>query len=445
MRKPSLLNPELEARLVGSIEAGRLMIVCGAGLSMAAPSNLPSARAVAEACFDKYVVAIDPACDPALRENLEAFAEHFVPLGTFKSVFIRELVPWNLFARHPNLGHSAIADFLLTRTAVAALSANYDFLIERCAWEFGAEFRASLDGDQATVQSTKHSPLLKFHGCQNLDPEETVWTKSQLTEPIIAGRVVKSRMWMAANLREKDLLVVGFWTDWAYLNEVIGTALTGVTPLSVTVVDMATAQLLEDKAPDLWSLAHADHVIFTHVQEDGARFLDELRRAYSRSFLRKVIRAGVEVFEAETGGACDPQWLDVPDHGSQALYGLRRDAEGVPHTLPARQKTPAPSEILGFFHLLLRRAGSTQTPEGYSYNGLTIRVVNGANAVLSRMVARYAEPPSLPVAAITAAIGATNLGLPDDIVRAGTPGDIVRPASAGRWLDFAAAREALGL
>lgn len=82
-----------------------------------------------------------------------------------------------------------------------------------------AEFRASLDGDQANVQSTKHSPLLKFHGCQNLDPEETVWTKSQLIEPIIAGRIDKNRVWMAANLREKDLLVVGFWTDWAYLNE----------------------------------------------------------------------------------------------------------------------------------------------------------------------------------------------------------------------------------
>src|SRR4051812_14601986 len=91
-------------------------------------------------------------------------------------------------------------------------------------------------------------------------PEETVWTKSQLGEPIIASRIEKSRVWMAANLREKDLLVVGFWTDWAYLNEVIGNALTGVTPLSVTVVDMATTQQLQDKAPDLWNLAHAEHV-----------------------------------------------------------------------------------------------------------------------------------------------------------------------------------------
>ncbi len=421
------------------------MVVCGAGLSMAAPSNLPSARAVAEACFDKYVVAIDPACDLALRENLEAFAEHFSPLGTLKSVFIRELVPWNLFARPPNLGHTAIADFLLTRTAVAALSANYDFLIERCAWDYGAEFHASLDGDHATVQSTKHSPLLKFHGCQNLSPEETVWTKSQLNEPAIAARIGKSRIWMAANLREKDMLVVGFWTDWAYLNEVIGKALTEVTPLSVTVVNMATPEQLQDKAPELWDLAHAEHVTFTHVQQDGAQFLDELRRAYSRSFLRKVIHAGVETFEAETGVACAPQWLEVADHSSQALYDLRRDAEGVPHTLPARQKSPRASEPLGFFHLLMRHAGAVQTPEGYSYKGLTIRVVNGANTILSRMAARYAEPPSVSGAAITAAIGSINLGLPDDIIRTGIPGDIVRPATVSRWLDFAAAREALRL
>jgi hypothetical protein len=107
----------------------------------------------------------------------------------------------------------------------------------------------------------------------------------------------------------------------------------------------ATAQQLQAKAPDLWNLAHADHVTFTHVQQDGAQFLDELRRAYSRSFLRKVIRAGVGVFEAETGMACVPQWLEVPDHGSQVLYDLRRDAEGVPHTLPARQKSPSPYRL----------------------------------------------------------------------------------------------------
>jgi hypothetical protein len=45
---------------------------------MAAPSNLPSARAVAERCFDKYRLESDPNCDLVLRSDLEALAEYFV-------------------------------------------------------------------------------------------------------------------------------------------------------------------------------------------------------------------------------------------------------------------------------------------------------------------------------------------------------------------------------
>jgi hypothetical protein len=41
-------------RLLGSIEAGHLMLLCGAGLSMPAPSNLMSAAGVARACYDKW-------------------------------------------------------------------------------------------------------------------------------------------------------------------------------------------------------------------------------------------------------------------------------------------------------------------------------------------------------------------------------------------------------
>lgn len=60
---------------------------------------------------------------------------------------------------------------------------------------------------------------------------------------------------MAANLRQKDLLVVGFWSDWAYLNILLGTVLDGLAPLSVTVIDLADAAALQAKAPDLWALA----------------------------------------------------------------------------------------------------------------------------------------------------------------------------------------------
>ncbi|ERM02921.1 hypothetical protein Q644_14160 [Brucella intermedia 229E] len=157
------------------MNAGRLLVVCGAGLSMAPPSSLPSAKTVAERCFDKYRLEVNPACDIGLRDNLEALAEHFVATNTLQSVFIEHLVPWPAFARPYNPGHAAIADFLLTRAAVAGISSNYDILIERRAWDYGAAFRGSLDGDEANVDATRQAPLLKFHGCAQRDPASTVW------------------------------------------------------------------------------------------------------------------------------------------------------------------------------------------------------------------------------------------------------------------------------
>jgi hypothetical protein len=63
-----------------SIQAGRLVLLCGAGLSMASPSELPAAWQVANICFDKHRLASDPHLDPGLRNDLEALAEHFVGL-----------------------------------------------------------------------------------------------------------------------------------------------------------------------------------------------------------------------------------------------------------------------------------------------------------------------------------------------------------------------------
>lgn len=174
-------------RLLSSIQAGRLVIICGAGLSMAPPSSLPPAWRVAAACYDRYKLAVDPGCDPALRESLEALAEMFVELGTLKTVFIEEIVPWTEFMRPPNPGHAAVADFLITGAASGALSGNYDNLIERQAHGYGSDFLPSLDGDEATVRAHRHAPLLKFHGCAVHDRRATVWAKSQLKRTELAG------------------------------------------------------------------------------------------------------------------------------------------------------------------------------------------------------------------------------------------------------------------
>jgi len=427
------------------MNAGRLLVVCGAGLSMAPPSSLPSARTVAERCFDKYHLESDPQCDLALRANLEALAEHFAGLNTLQTVFIEHLVPWAAFMRPSNTGHAAIADFLITRAAAAGISSNYDTLIERRAWDYGADFRGSLDGDEATADAVRQSPLLKFHGCSHRDRPSTVWAPSQLEDPTISARIARSKVWMAANLRKKDLLVVGFWSDWEYLNAVIGEALVDVQPLSVTVIDLSPTNALEEKAPQLWAIAHAQNVTFEHVQESGALALDELRNAFSANYLRQVLDAGRAAFEHATGVACDPAWLEIGNFDSEALYGLRRDAEGVSATEPATLLRPKNPEALGFFHLLLRQAGAAQRAHGYELNGRSIRVINGAQSILGTLRGKFVEPPAALQSDIVVAVGATDLGVPDNVVRGGRAGDVIRPDTAGEWFDLNGARAALGI
>ena len=427
------------------MNAGRLLVVCGAGLSMAPPSSLPSAGAVAERCFDKYRLESAPDCDLGLRNNLETLAEHFAGLNTLQSVFIEHLVPWPAFVRPPNTGHAAIADFLITRAAVAGISSNYDTLIERRAWDYGADFRGSLDGDEAIADSVRQAPLLKFHGCSQRDRQATVWAPSQLDDPTISGRIALSKVWMAANLRQKDLLVVGFWSDWEYLNAVIGDALIDMQPLSVTVIDLSPIDVLEQKAPQLWEIAHAQNVTFEHVQESGAAALDELRRAFSLNYLRQVLNAGRFAFEQATGAHCEPAWLDVENFDTEALYGLRRDAEGVSAAEPAKLLRPTNPEALGYFHLLLRQAGAVQRPDGYALNGRSIRVLNGSQSILGTLRSKFVEPPAAILSDIVVAVGASDLGVPDNVVRSGRTGDVIRPGPAGEWYDLPGARTALGI
>lgn len=413
---------------------------------MATPSNLPSARKVAEKCFDKYRLESDPHCNPDLRDDLEALAEHFVGLNTLKSLFIKHLVPWDDFIRPSNTGHAAIADFLITRAAVAAISSNYDTLIERCAEAYGSDFLGSLDGDEATTDANHRGPLLKFHGCSYRDRLSTVWARSQLDDPTIAERIEKSKTWMAANLRQKDLLVVGFWSDWEYLSSILGEALHDVQPLSITVIDLSPTRSLEEKAPDLWRVAHAENVVFEHVRESGADALDELRRAFSTSYLRQVLAAGKDAFEAATGARCNPNWLEMEEFNSEILYSWRRDAEGVSSAKPATQVRPGNSEALGFFHLLLRKSGATEQPDGYDLEGRRVRVINGAETVLGSLRARFMEPPAAAVTAdVVVAVGATDVGVPSSVVRGDHTGDIVRPGTPGKWFDMPGAREELDI
>jgi len=158
-----------------------------------------------------------------------------------------------------------------------------------------------------------------------------------------------------------------------------------------------------------------------------------------------MLNAGRVSFEAASGVVCDPVWLEPPDFANEPLYGWRRDAEGVPSDQPAVRARPGQCETVGAFHLMLRQAGAAANTSGYELNGRSIRVINGAGAVLSQMKTRFVEAPTLAPTDMVVAAGATNLPLPGSVVRPGVTGSFMRPAPLGDWFDLADARVELGI
>jgi hypothetical protein len=430
------------SRLLGSIEANRLMLLCGAGLSMAPPSNLMSAVRVSNACYDKYEpTRVLPV---ALRGDIDALAAHFHATNEFKGLFIGSLVPWNDLVGVPNPGHAAVADLLISRAARAALSANFDVLIEQWAMSHKIALQGALNGHEATEFAALSGPLVKFHGCLMRNQPETLWTRAQLAEPTIADRVATCSNWMRLQLPGKDLLVVGFWTDWGYLNDVVADALDAGAFTSVTVIDPADSAALKAKAPTLWARLTGGTAYFQHLRASGADALAELRTAFSKVWMRKFFALGKALVEAEgrTYSAIDPAMT------GDDLYDCRRDAEGVPYSRAAQSKEPPPQGAqASFFHHLLVTAGATRAGSSYEYEGKRIRIVQGAGQALHVVRERYIEPPGSPQPDIVVCAGSLAPAVKGKLISSGTTASIVRPAGGGvaHWMTLEEARGELAL
>ena len=436
------LSAELTTRLLGAIETNSLMFLCGAGLSMPAPSDLPSSIRISQTCYDAW--SPNETLDPVFRDDVNQLAGHFHARGDFK-VFIG-LVPWNDLVGPPNKGHATIADFLISRGAHSALSANFDAMIERWAEERRVAMQGALSGLEAGKFTACANPLVKFHGCLQRDRENTLWTQSQLAEPAIQERLSSCSQWMKLNLPGKHLVVVGFWTDWGYLNDVLAEAFTIDNASSVTVIDPSPTAGLRSKAPKLWEKMYNLSRVFEHVQASGVDALEELRTAYSKAWARRFYKLGKDSVEADGGVvqvSAPFDALDVED-----LYNLRRDAEGLPYTRAATLKAPLPNATqAASTHVMLLNGGATKLGAWLQYRGQSIRVVNGAGRGLKDVQAQYREPTTAMKSDIVVCAGAFELGVPARVISTGRGASMIRPTPGGgaMWLTFDQAREALGI
>ena len=429
-------------RLLGSIEANRLVLLCGAGLSIPSPSNLMSAVGVCRACYDKYQAI--QALPAQMRDRIDQLAGHFHGTHEFESVFIGKLVPWRELAGEPNEGHAAVSDLLISRAAEAALSANFDFLIEQWAMTRKIDMRGALDGHEAMAFLHETSPLLKFHGCMLRSREQTLWTQAQLAKQQVAQRIQACADWMRLLLPGKDLLVVGFWTDWGYLNGVLASALNTTAFGSVTVVDPAASADLQTKAPALWARLNPGNIPFQHFPASGADALGELRVAFSKVWLKRFFALAEPLLTAE-GKTCPA--ID-PALSCDELYDGRRDAEGVPYNRAAQTKEPmAVSAQAAFVHHLLLQAGATHEGSWYLKEGRRIRVVHGAGQAMNTVRQRYNEPPAAAQPDIVVCAGAMDLAVPGNLMKPGEGQSVVRPLGGGsaQWLTLEQARGDLAI
>jgi hypothetical protein len=432
------------AHALNSLLNDRLALLAGAGLSMAPPSSLPSAAALAAVAKQKYDAMYGAARAP-LAEGVEDQAEFFFQRGELATVYFRTLVDQNAFAGQPNPGHFAIADLLLVRAIQTGVTTNVDTLVETAGQLLLGEIGAGIDGHGVAALSPDVSPLLKLHGCRMRDFGNMVWAPGQLGVDPVASRIANSTLWLNARLLDRDLLIVGYWTDWDYLNAILTATLGAVTPARVIVVDPADGAMFAAKAPALFALGQRASTTFQHVRASGSDFVDSLRREFSRSFVRRVLHSGAADFVAQTGANPDPAWMEPPDLDNTMLWQVRRDLEGRIPNEPARERNPAPETLVGLTLLQLQAAGALADGAHWSLNGKRVRILRTVNKLLHRVQAEF-EREVAPVVApdIVIAIGAEAQALPANIARVESQATIAR-GSRSQWMTRPEALQELGL
>ncbi len=440
------MNPDLEQRLLASIQENRLILFTGAGLSRSLPSTIPGAAELSGQCAAEYNRRALPVDLPAGTDtNLDLLSDFFVS-RQLQGFFVQELVDWRPFRRSPNSGHLAAADLLTCGALHSAVTTNYDTLVELSALELGEDdFQPALDLVQANL-TRKHKPLLKIHGCV-MDKIHTLWCTRQLIPPPppvappeqeIQRRVNSCSNWLAANIAGRDIVFVGFWSDWSYLNSVLAGALTGHRATFVALVDPGDSAFLENKAPELWAWAN-QATVFEHVRQSGDQFLDELRLAFSKNLLKRALLLALPSFNTLCPGRTNPD-TGFDGVSNDELYDLRQDIVGVPRLRIPKASAPEPHfESVGRVHLRLRNSGAALVGPIYQLvDGRKVRVVNGRTRALSRVKSEYRDeptpPPGMSEDIVICAGAYDDAGAATHLLRPAPTPTVLRPGFSADWI-----------
>jgi hypothetical protein len=373
---------ELIQALLESVASERLALLAGAGVSLGVPSSVPSAASVAHNAFHRHEELTGERLPSELDWDLEKIASHFYHVGRL-SYFVNTLVDWGPFRGNPNRAHFAVADFLACRAFDVAITTNFDTLVEVAAERIGErDFRAAIDGGEAN-RSAPYHPYLKVYGCGLVDRDSTLWCVEQTSSEPLSGRLARSKSFLSGRLLNRDLLVIGFWSDWSYLNSILEAALPPESGAHVYLVDPQSATNLKDKAPQLWAWAEK-HGRFVHIEAKAEEVLERLRSEFSRLLLRRIMK--------RAGPSTDVAWLDHLDADDR--FFIRRDLAGVDGV--ARDRTYHPGmSAFARAHEALNAGGAVFHSGRYSLGERRIRIIHVAGERLSEVRAALAASPAL--------------------------------------------------
>lgn len=426
-----------------SAVSGRLTLLAGAGLSMAPPSSLPSAAQLAIEAKRRYT-ELYGVTDPPFPDSIDDQAQYYFERGELATFFLNRLVDRHAFAGEPNEGHFAIADLLLVNAIRTAVTTNLDALIENAGSQLRGQVSVGVDENLLAIEDERAGPLLKIHGCRVIDPANMVWARGQISVPPVNDRISWSSTWLQGRLTNKDLLIVGYATDWDYLNDVLERALGAVNPSRVIVVDLADEVAFQGKAPQLHRIASSSgqHL---HVRASGDAFLAGLREQFSRAFIRGVLHSGASVVEESRAVPAHVKDLPV-GIDNKTLWQIRRDLEGCLPNNPCQMSAPPGTEqSVGMTLVEMRLAGAVLEGAYWRLQERLVRVIRCPNAALHRVKESYRREMA-PVAApdFVVAVGAEACQLPGNIARPSGDGSIARGADP-QWLTRTEAVEEFGL
>lgn len=428
--------------LITSINNQSLVFFCGAGLSMGPPSSLPSAARLVEDLEQEYQALHGRSLVGAVGNNIEQVAEWALDNPPEFQDFFLPIINSDDFFQPSNPGHETVADFLIAEIAEAAVSTNVDYLIENAARKLGrARFKGIVRREHIGSQQD-HAPLLKIHGCFDEEQQYTVWCERQLASSPFAERIAAFQDWMRSYLPQKDLLIIGYWTDWPYLNEVLQDSIRDLNPRSVILVDPSEPSDLKAKAQQLATWVTEDQGIsFSHVMADGNAFLTTLRREFSKSFFRRMIQQAIQHNGPSNyygfGTSAPPTIPPVDEMDMPDLYNLRRDFQGVPNTRPVTDREPSGShyERVGALHQILMEQSAAMNGRIYTLNGDAFRLVNSRNRLVDVVKQEFIDAGDTTRAVKAhVCVGSRNSvpGKPN-VVRDPDDDDVVRSGQTQPW------------